>query len=364
MDMKQLSCRGALLGFAAGDAMGYAVDDKTWQEILENYGPNGLLGYDVVNGFAEVTSYTQVLAYVTNAMLVALGRGKGEAYLRFGTGALKQWAKRQHFPRDPDPTALWVSRMSELRRRRLKDPWLLDALRFDPLGTLAKPINRSASCGTLSTAVALGAFYEPGRMTPDQLMDLTADLAALTHGHPEAIFSAVLLSYLIAALRQVPDRPLLQQMEKAVDVVQARYGDRYPVRVVTEPVREAIMLAEGPRQDPQTVMEKMECRTAAQALAAAVYASLRYQDDFDGALICAVNHSGASCAVGAVTGAIVGTLHGSDTLPEFYLEGLECAPILTELADDMTRGTVTAGLFDADWDQKYVQGIPLLPTQE
>ncbi len=364
MDNKQQACRGALFGFAVGDAMGYAVDDKTWPEILENYGPNGLLGYDVVNESAEVTSYTQVMTYMANAMLVALGRGKGEAYVRFGTAALRQWAKRQHFPRDPDPTALWVSRMPQMRRRRLKDPRMLDALRFDTLGTLAKPINRAASCGTLSTAVALGAFYEAGRMTPDQLMDLTAELSALTHGNPEAVFSAVTLAYIIAALRQVPDRPLLQQIEKAVDAMQARYGDRYPVRLVAEPVRQAIALAEGPRQDPQTVMETMECRTAAQVLAGAVYASLRYQDDFDGAMICAVNHSGASCAVGAVTGAILGTIQGADTLPDFYLEGLECLPILTELADDMTRGTVTAGLFDADWDQKYVQGIPLLPVQE
>ena len=201
-------------------------------------------------------------------------------------------------------------------------------------------------------------------MTPDQLMDLAADTAALTHGHPEAIFSAAMLAYMIAALRQVPDRLLDHQFEKAVNVVQARYGDRFPVRLVAEPVRQAIELAQGPRQDPQTVMENLECRTAAQVLAGAVYASLRYQDDFDGALICAVNHSGASCAVGAVTGAILGTIYGADTLPEFYLENLECAPILTELADDMTRGTVTAGLFDADWDQKYVQGLPVLPVEE
>lgn len=362
MEKKQ-ACRGALLGFAIGDAMGYAVDDKRWAEIVETYGPNGLLGYDVVNESAEVTSFTQVAAYVTNGMLVALDRGKGEAYLRFGTAALRQWAKRQHFPRDPDPTALWVAKMPQLRRRRCKDARLLDALRMDPLGTLEKPLNRANSCGVLSTAVALGAFYEPERMTPEQLMDLTADLAALTHGGREAIFASVFLAYTLAALRQVPDRPLSQQFERSVDVLQARYGDKYPVRLVAEPVREAIRLAEG-RQDPRTVMENFECSTAAQALAGAVYASIRYEDDFDGAMICAVNHSGASCAVAAVTGAILGIRMGADTLPEFYLESLDCAAILTELADDMTRGTVTVSLFDTDWDQKYVHGQPLLPVEE
>lgn len=364
MDHKQQHCRGTLLGFAVGDAMGYAVDDKVWAEIVEDYGPNGLLGYDIVNGCAEVTSFTQVAAYITNGMLVALDRGKGEAYLRFGTAALKQWAKRQHFPRDPDPTVLWVARMPQLRRRRCKDARMLDALRMEPLGTLARPANRANSCGPLATAVALGAFYEQERMTPEQLMDLAADLAALTHGGPESIFATVFLAYTIAALRQVPDRPLYQQFEKSIDVLQARYGGKYPVRFVAEPVRQALHWAEDPEADPREVMEQLGCRTAAQALAGAVYASLRFSDDFDGAMICAVNHSGASCAVGAVTGAILGTRMGADTLPEFYLESLDCAEILKELADDMTRGTVTLGLFDTDWDQKYVHGQPLLPVEE
>ena len=50
------SYRGCLLGLAVGDAMGYTVNDKSWAEICEDYGPNGLLGYDLVNGCAEITS--------------------------------------------------------------------------------------------------------------------------------------------------------------------------------------------------------------------------------------------------------------------------------------------------------------------
>ena len=47
--------RGALLGLAVGDAMGYTVDSLSIQEIRQSYGPNGLLGYDLVNGYADVT---------------------------------------------------------------------------------------------------------------------------------------------------------------------------------------------------------------------------------------------------------------------------------------------------------------------
>ena len=39
--------RGCLLGLAIGDAMGYTVEDKSWDEIQTEYGPEGLLGFDL-----------------------------------------------------------------------------------------------------------------------------------------------------------------------------------------------------------------------------------------------------------------------------------------------------------------------------
>ena len=50
MGEKQNIFRGCLLGLAVGDAMGYTVDSKNLDEICADYGPNGLLGYDLVNG--------------------------------------------------------------------------------------------------------------------------------------------------------------------------------------------------------------------------------------------------------------------------------------------------------------------------
>ena len=47
MALQQTSYRGCLLGMAVGDAMGYTVDNRSLSEIREDYGPNGLLGYDL-----------------------------------------------------------------------------------------------------------------------------------------------------------------------------------------------------------------------------------------------------------------------------------------------------------------------------
>ena len=111
---------------------------------------------------------------------------------------------------------------------------------------------------------------------------------------------------------------------------------------------------------PFRVMEQLQCYSAMHCLAGAVYASLANAEDFDTAMITAVNHSGYSSAVAAVTGAILGAKMGRQALPDFYLESLEPVNALCTLADDMLSGTPAKGLFDDDWDQKYVQGMPLL----
>jgi ADP-ribosylglycohydrolase len=76
-------------------------------------------------------------------------------------------------------------------------------------------------------------------------------------------------------------------------------------------------------------------------------------------MITAVNHSGRSAAVGALTGAVLGARMGARALPEFYLECLEPAMTLVELADDLYHGCpmeMGSRMFDGDWDRKYLHG--------
>ena len=96
------------------------------------------------------------------------------------------------------------------------------------------------------------------------------------------------------------------------------------------------------------------------ALAGAMLACLACGEDFDTAMILAVNHSGRSAAVGALTGAFLGARLGAEALPDFYLESLEAAPILEQLAEDLAVGSMTSGLFNDDWDHRYTQGLPPL----
>ena len=54
--------KGCLLGMAVGDALGVTVDAKSYSQICQDYGPRGLLGYDLANGCASISSHTQVAA--------------------------------------------------------------------------------------------------------------------------------------------------------------------------------------------------------------------------------------------------------------------------------------------------------------
>ena len=352
--------RGCFLGMAIGDAMGATADEMSLQEIFDEFGQDGLLGYDLRNDAAAVTSYTQVATYVANGLLLYVTRGKPGTQMQFITLALREWGKRQHFPRDPARSMCWVSQIPELRRKLCRDAWLLDAMRLEKLGTPEKPLNSASSPGAILTGAMMGLLFDPVRMEIPEIGNLAVQTVALTHGDPEAFLSAAVLAYAVAGIIQEPDYPLQEQFSQAIDAVCAQFGDRYSqTKHLSKTLRKAISMANAAGTDPHKDMEKLYCSTAGQCLAGAIYACLTSHEDFDTAMITAVNHSGRSAAVAAITGAVLGALLTEKELPEFYLESLEAANVLRTVAEDFAQGSPTRGLFDDDWDHKYNQGLPL-----
>ena len=351
--------KGCLLGLAVGDAMGHTVDEKSWQEIREDYGPGGLLGYDLVNDRAAASAHTQVAAYVTNGLLLGITRGKPELYLRYINLSLREWARAQYYPRDPERSYCWVAKLPQMRGRKCKDSRMLDALRIDTPGTMEKPTNRASTPGSLPGAVAVGLACSGKGMDRSLAAQLGAQAIALTHGNVETFLCGGVIAETVASILDDPAKPLQSHFTAAIETVTGRFADRYPqAEEMAHSLRRVIQGAQQPAEDPREVMEKLSCETAVQCLAGAMYAALVWQEDFDNAMILSVNHSGRSAAVASITGAILGARMGAEALPEFYLECLEPAPILEELAADLSVGSPTTGLFDDDWDQKYVQGLP------
>lgn len=361
---RSASFRGCLLGLAAGDALGYTVANQSLEQIRENYGPGGLLGYDLVNGYAYVTSYTQIAAYACNALLMGLTRGQMRGmmapYVRYVALAEQEWARTQSYRRsDQTRVSCWITQSRELRFRRCMDTLMNDTLNRGALGTMEEQRNRYQTPGSLTAAVAVGMFFDPARMERREMVRLGAEVVALTHGNPLAFLSGAALAYVISRITW--DRVLSVRVA-AVQVcamLREEFGREYPkpVAELCREIEKALALAEDTSVPEAEALDKIWCDSAARVLAGALYASILHPKSLDEALICAVNHSGDSAAVGAVTGAIVGALVGGGEIPEFYLEGLEPVEVLTTLAEDMFRGCPMekmSNFFDCEWEEKYI----------
>ena len=348
--------RGALLGIAVGDAMGNTVDRMSLEQIRLDYGPNGLLGYDLANGCAEVTSYTQLAAYAANGLLLGLTRGQMDKLVNYTGLALKEWARCQQYI-GSGRNFCWISKVPELRRRRCMDGTMLDAL-GRPLGTPETPANRSRQPSGLTAVFPVALLSQSLGLTAAETDRLGAETVALTHGDPEAFISGAALTHSICLLLKQPDISVDELLEDTISAIREQFDARYPQNAaIWELLQLAKIMAGNQRFSPVEAMEHLHCQTAAEVLAGVLYACTTCHDDFDTALITAVNHSGRSAAVGAITGGLLGIKMGARALPEFYLECLEPACKLVELADDLSRGApvdVMSRLFDDEWDQKYI----------
>ena len=372
MVSKKSAYRGCLLGLAVGDAMGYTVDSKTWAEIREDYGPNGLLGYDLVNGYAEVSSHTQIAAFTCNGLLLGITRGqvygKMAPYVMYAGLGQQEWAMGQRRYDQPTRNHCWVFRSPELRRRHCTDTRMVETLNRGlngvrgKLGTMEMPINHRDTPASISSAIAAGLFADPNRMKQPEIDRLGAECVALTHGDPLAFLPGAVVAHLISRCLRDHETPLRTLVEEALKALDDQFGREYrQAGQVINCVRTALKYVDDFSVFPVDAMEKLKCDTGADVLAGAIYAALIYERDFDSAMIVAANHSGRSAAVACVAGAILGARCGEEALPEFYMEGLEVAETLLELADDLIQGCpMVRGnkLFDGDWDRKYLHGEP------
>lgn len=364
MLLKRTGYRGCLLGLAVGDAMGYSVDGKSWDQIRQDYGPNGLLGYDLVNGYAEITSNTQLAAFTANGLLIALTRGQMVGRIapivKYVGLSSREWCASQRPWGRPEKTFCWLLRCREMCHRHCLDTRLLDTLGRQELGTMDAPVNNFATPSALTSAVSVGLFMGTANLEQAEADLLGAEVIALSHGNPAAFLTGMALTHIISRCVYHPEVPLKMLVNETCQMLKNTYGHKYSqCYEVTNALQMAMSLAADPHMKAPEALNRLKCLSAPEVLAGALYACMAAGSSFDSAMIAAVNHSGRSSAVGAVAGAILGLRMGEEALPDFYIECLEPAETLMELADDLYEGCpmeLGNKLFDLDWDRKYVHG--------
>jgi len=306
---------GCLVGLALGDALGAPVEFLELDQILKEYGPEGICGLEPWREFRAgyFTDDTQ--------MSLATARGCIDAYLalRHGQpwrpaqavyGRYLAWLRTQDIPymnRAPGATCLW-------------------SLRTGRMGTVEAPLNSRKGCGGVMRVAPVGLAFPPG-----QAFIHGAECAAITHGHPSGYLPAGVLAGLISCLLE--GRSLDRALDFSVAELKRQLGHEETLAAIDAAYR----LASDGVPPSSAIPELGGGWVGEEALAIALYCALSRRDDWEMAVLMAVNHSGDSDSTGCITGAILGALHGLEALPSPWVAQLESVSGIRAIAHDLFR---------------------------
>ncbi|MEE1755789.1 ADP-ribosylglycohydrolase family protein [Streptomyces sp. SP18CS02] len=337
--------RGCLLGGALGDALGAGVRDLSVEAIREAHGAEGPA--DPVPAYGRrgaITSATQLTLFTVDGLI--------RAQVRRDTGAWHpptdvhrahlRWAatQRDWGPDERRKDNGWLANEEWLYARRDPARASLTGLGDETMGTLAQPKNpiaRDAGAVVRSAPFGLLVGWEP-----QLVCQLAVECAAQTHGHPTAYLSAGAFAVIVHGLARG------ESVDGSVQRALAQLASRPGHQPVTDALKHALGAVRQGIPSPARIasLGDTDGEAAEDALAIAVYCTLVGEDVRHG-LRLAVNHDGPSEVTGALTGAMLGALHGETALPPAWLAELEGRSTLLELADDfameMTQGPALHG---------------------
>ena len=306
---------GCLLGLALGDALGAPVEFLQLEQILVDYGTEGICGLEPWREFRAgfFTDDTQ--------MSLATARGCIDAYLSLRHG--ESWRPTQAVYRR---YLGWLRSQDNPYMNRAPGATCLWSLRTGRMGTFKTPLNKRKGCGGVMRTAPAGLAFPPG-----QAFQYGAEFAAITHGHPSGYLPAGVLADFVARLVEG------KSIDSCLDAT-VRELKKWPKHEETLTLLEKALALSAAVETPRDAIEQLgEGWVGEEALAISVFCAARFPDDWETGVLAAVNHSGDSDSTGCITGAILGVALGVDAMPQSWLEQLESSSGIRALADDLYR---------------------------
>ena len=352
MSTLQDRIRGSIMGGAIGDALGYPVEFiYSFEGIQARYGEQGItrldtnqhwLDEDKQVGKAVVSDDTQMTLYTANGLLNAKRLDIGMKYSI--CRAYIEWHLAQMGKKSKRLNDCWISSVPELNERRAPGNTCMSALHTIYNG--GEPYNNSKGCGGVMRIAPIPLYAAvDSRMDITSAAKLAGEAAEITHQHPLGYISAALMAHVIYRLAQ-DEQPtqasLKQHINGGMEALEKLYP--YMPKAVIEMqalVVQAMACAENDEPDLENIKSLGEGWVGDEALAIALYCSLRHFDNFEQALIASVNHGGDSDSTGAVTGNILGAALGYKAIPQHFKNDVEMHDLILHMADDLYRGEVT-----------------------
>lgn len=286
-------CVGCLLGTACGDILGAAAEGWSASEIQDQYG--SLRDFlDVGRGYGCYTDDTQMtLALATS--LVECGRVDAAAVSAKYAEFYESW-------RGYGGAAQRVMRL------------LADGGDYRGTGRLQFPDGSFGNGGAMRIA-PVGLAYR--HATAEVLREAVEDALVCTHVHPEGIDGAVVQARAVALAASMPSESLDPPafVRALLDVCQTNVM-RAKLAALGEALRDD--------DDDLFVIARVgNGIRASQAVAAALWAFLHYGAQPEACVIRAVGFGGDTDTIGAMAGALVGTLHGRRWIPARWCDNIE-----------------------------------------
>lgn len=338
----QDKCRGSLVGGAVGDALGYEVEFLSLSNIRKRFGDDGIADYVLHNGIAEFSDDTQMSLFTAEGLLSGMAGGVDDtkslrSSLRRG---YEHWYATQ--TRSPYPlSASWLTNIRSLWSERAPGTTCMSAMHQIAYGDGSPVENNSKGCGGVMRVAPIGIFSAANPMALDveQAGHLAANAAEITHKHPLSTYSSMALAMIVAECIAQEDIDRNKFKSIVVDRVFTLLGLWYDgdkhLAELQKLVLKALSLAISDRTDTDSIFILGEGWVAEETLAIAIFSVMRYIDDFEKCIRCAVNHSGDSDSTGAVAGNIIGAILGYKAIPKKYLTSLELHDVLVSVADDL-----------------------------
>lgn len=365
--------RGCLVGGAVGDALGYAVEFLDEDEIFARYGENGITAYDFRSGIAEISDDTQMTLFTATGILLGktrgITRGIMGSYREYIRANYRDWYRTQteRYPLPEESHSSWLVNQPELFARRAPGNTCLSALSGTEVGTLEKPINQSKGCGGVMRVAPIGLYFDEETILIDEIDRIGAEAAALTHGHSLGYMPAAGLVHLVQRLSHEDSITMLEAVEDMKGALARQFASDAHLSELLSLVDRAIALARKSCVDDLVAIHSLgEGWVAEETLAIAIYCSLKHCDDFEKAIVAAVNHGGDSDSTGAVAGNIVGAYLGYERIPRKFMEHLELKRVILEIADDLFNDCPLTefDLRDSLWEKKYIHSSYAVKADE
>ena len=320
--------RGCFLAGAAGDALGYQVEFDDLEEILAQFGEQGVRTMG-----KRISDDTQMTLFTAEGMLLGLKHRMPmpacvyQSYL--------DWYKTQ-FPRSRGGAFAKESELLKVEGLYLREApgnTCLSALNSGDMGTLDEAVNNSKGCGGVMRTAPCGMFRMPDLPDNEDAYALQGAMAgAVTHGHVMGYVPAAMLADIVHMILLEDGRTLEQIVGDSLERMLRLFP--FPAtEKFAELIRLAMELSWRDVPDVEAISRLGEGWVGDEAIAIAVFCALRYQDNLPRCLTAAVTHKGDSDSTGAIAGNILGAWLGAEAIPAEWLDTIT----LTDVVDRMAR---------------------------